>query len=93
MRWCRVPVERAGLENEDTMNTESANTIAKDEPFIFTSPDQPRTKPQLAQFIQRSTRTVDRLMRQGMPYIAVGRPMFHIPTVLAWLLKNQRNTK
>jgi hypothetical protein len=32
-------------------------------------------------------------MKAGMPYIDLGRPMFHLPSVVEWLLKNQRNTQ
>jgi hypothetical protein len=61
------------------------------QPTAQVSPDidRPLTKKQLADWFGKTPRTVERYMGMGMPYIKIGAPMFHLPSVKAWLMKNQ----
>jgi len=44
------------------------------------------TKRELAEFLQRTPRTLDNYVRQGMPYIPCGGgKRFDLPSVLDWL--------
>lgn len=47
----------------------------------------PLTKEQVAQFLQVSTRQVERLMREGLPHFLAGKrhPRFDVEAVKGWL--------
>ena len=57
---------------------------------ITADPDRPLNMSDFSQWIGKHPRTVARMMDDGLPHISIGRPMFHIPSVVAWFKKSQK---
>ena len=52
------------------------------------------TKPELSEWLKVSIPTVDRLMKQGMPYIKIGKAVrFEQEDVKKWLEEQQKNNE
>jgi phage terminase Nu1 subunit (DNA packaging protein) len=55
-------------------------------PDVVEPPGRLLTKQELAWYVNRTPRTVDNYVRQGMPYIPCGGgKRFHLPSVIEWL--------
>jgi hypothetical protein len=55
-------------------------------------PNRPRHMQEFCGWFGKSKRSVQRAMKnRGLPYIDLGTPAFHLPTVIEWMKRNQRN--